>query len=127
MELNANPISENNPIILLKAVSHNSTRTQCQIHTLMYWSLLKPKWKLYPVTCKGKVLHSTFKHRKLKIIPQKYTWCVGYKCISSSKSTIKYLLHFVDTYAKIDVPKTWIVDLFTTLEHDFIYDMNEWI
>lgn len=37
------------------------------------------KASLYQVTCKGKVLHSTFKHRKLKIRPQKYTWHVGYK------------------------------------------------
>lgn len=116
MELNTNPISENNPIILLKAVSHNS---QCQIHTFMVFVFTKAS--LYQVTCKGKVLHSTFKHRKLKITPQKYTWRVGYKVYFQLKNHNKIFCYTL-------LILCWYKNRCTkNMNHIFIYNTWTWL
>ena len=77
------------------------------------------KASLYQVTCKGKVLHSTFKHRKLKIRPQNILDMLVIKCISSSKITIKYFVTLCWYLYKNRCTKN--------MNHKFIYNTWTWL
>lgn len=79
------------------------------------------KASLYQVTCKGKVLHSTFKHRKLKITPQKYTWRVGYKVYFQLKNHNKIFCYTL-------LILCWYKNRCTkNMNHIFIYNTWTWL
>lgn len=79
------------------------------------------KASLYQVTCKGKVLHSTFKHRKLKITLQKYTWRVGYKVYFQLKNHNKIFCYTL-------LILCWYKNRCTkNMNHIFIYNTWTWL